>query len=119
MMTRMRAVVMVVAIAYCMICPGALSDEGAKIVKVSARRFEYNPSEIRLKKGTPVVLQLTTEDRSHGFNIPSMNVRADVVPGKVTELRITPQKVGEFDFFCDIFCGSGHEGMNGKITVTE
>jgi len=67
----------------------------------------------------PVVLQLATEDRSHGFNIPLMNVRADIIPGKVAELKITPRKTGEFDFFCDIFCGSGHEGMNGKIIVRE
>jgi cytochrome c oxidase subunit 2 len=100
-------------------CLGASSDDSAKIIKVSARRFEYSPSEIKLKKGTPVVLQLTTEDRSHGFDIPSMNLRADIVPGKVTEVKVTPQKAGEFDFFCDVFCGSGHEGMNGKIIVTE
>jgi cytochrome c oxidase subunit 2 len=97
----------------------AYSDEAVKIVKISARRFEYSPQDIALKKGVPVVLQLTTEDRSHGFYVPSMNLQAVITPGKVTELKVTPQKAGKFDFFCDIFCGSGHEGMNGKITVEE
>jgi cytochrome c oxidase subunit II len=97
----------------------ASSDDSAKIIKVSAKRFEYSPQEITLKKGAPVVLQLTTEDRTHGFSIPAMNLRADIVPGKVTELKVTPEKPGEFDFFCDVFCGSGHEGMNGKIMVIE
>src|SRR5271170_5073924 len=119
MMTRTGISVILLSIVFGMTCLGAFSDDGAKVIKVSAKRFEYSPQEIRLKKGVPVVFQLTTEDRSHGFNIPSMNLRADVVPGKVTELKVTPQKDGEFDFFCDVFCGSGHEGMSGKITVTD
>jgi cytochrome c oxidase subunit II len=110
---------MLVASVFGMTCLGASGDDSAKIIKVSAKRFEYSPQEITLKKGAPVVFQLTTEDRSHGFSVPSMNLRADIVPGKVTELKVTPQKAGEFDFFCDVFCGSGHEGMNGKIKVTE
>jgi cytochrome c oxidase subunit 2 len=67
----------------------------------------------------PVVLQLSTEDRSHGFYAPSLNLRADILPGKVTELKVTPQKTGDFDFFCDVFCGSGHESMLGKIKVVD
>jgi cytochrome c oxidase subunit II len=119
MIKRNGIALILVAGAFGMTCLGAFSDDGAKIIKISARRFEYSPEEITLKKGVPVVFQLTTEDRSHGFNVPSMNLRADIVPGKVTELKVTPQKAGKFDFFCDVFCGSGHEGMNGKITVTE
>jgi len=92
---------------------------GPKIFKISVKRFEYNPAEITLKKGVPVVLHLTTEDRSYEFNVPSMKLRADIMPGKVTELKVTPRKLGDFYFFCDIDCGSGHERMNGKIKVTE
>jgi cytochrome c oxidase subunit 2 len=119
MIKRNGIAVILAACAFGMTSLGAFSDDGAKIIKISARRFEYSPQEFTLKKGVPVVFQLTTEDRSHGFNVPSMNLRADIVPGKITELKVTPQKAGKFDFFCDVFCGSGHEGMNGKITVTE
>jgi len=93
--------------------------EDSKTIKISAKRYEFAPSEITLKKGVPVVLQLSTEDRSHGFYAPSLNLRADILPGKVTELKVTPQKTGDYDFFCDIFCGSGHESMSGKIKVVE
>jgi cytochrome c oxidase subunit II len=96
--------------------PGA---QQAKVIKISAKRFAFTPSEITIKKGTPVRLELTTEDRKHGFNIEGMNVRADIEPGKVSELVINPQKTGQYDFYCDIFCGSGHESMTGKITVTD
>jgi len=119
MIMRMWVAVIVMASVFGMTSLGASSDETAKIIKISAKRFEYTPQQITLKIGVPVIFQLTTEDRTHGFNIPSMNLRADIVPGKVTELKVTPQKTGEFDFFCDVFCGSGHEGMNGKIKVAE
>jgi cytochrome c oxidase subunit II len=46
-------------------------------------------------------------------------VRAEVKPGEVTRLRITPDKTGKFPFACDVFCGSGHEEMSGTLVVTE
>jgi cytochrome c oxidase subunit 2 len=65
----------------------------------------------------PVVLELTTADILMGFSAPDFDVRADIVPGKVARVRLKPDKVGTFAFLCDIFCGSGHETMNGTITV--
>ncbi len=88
-------------------------------IKITAKKFEYTPNEITLKKGVPVVLELTTLDRLHGFNCPGLKLRSDIPPGKVTRLEITPDKVGAFPFHCDIFCGSGHDHMAGKFIVQE
>ena len=121
-MTKKTAIrVLTIASLLGMACQNidSVHSEDAKIIKVSARRYEFSPSEITLKKGVPVVLQLSTEDRSHGFYAPSLNLRADILPGKVAELKVTPQKTGDFDFFCDIFCGSGHESMLGKIKIID
>jgi cytochrome c oxidase subunit II len=98
---------------------GVASEENATIVKITARRFNFSPNEVTVKKGKPVIFQLTTEDRSHGFYIPLENLRCDIVPGKVSELKWVPKKSGDYDFACDIFCGSGHESMDGKIKVTD
>src|SRR5262245_24178975 len=86
-------------------------------IRISARRFEYTPSTITVKKGEPVVLLLTSEDRVHGFKMPAFNLRTDIVPGQVTMVRLTPDRVGQFTFFCDVFCGSGHEEMEGTMIV--
>lgn len=112
-------IVLSTSLAASFLSLGAWCNGGSNIVKISARRFEYSPGEITLKKGVPVVLQLSSEDRAHGFNISEMNLRADIEPGKITELKLTPQKAGEFNVFCDVFCGSGHERMHGKIIVVE
>lgn len=88
-----------------------------RIIKVVAKKFEFTPSEIHLKKSIPVVLELTSLDVVMGFNLPDFGLRADIVPGVTSRVRFTPDKVGEFPFHCDIFCGSGHEDMTGVITV--
>src|SRR5436309_1876605 len=51
-----------------------------QVVHMTAKRFEYNPSEITLKKGVPVLLAITALDRDHGFKVPELNVRADLQP---------------------------------------
>jgi cytochrome c oxidase subunit II len=89
------------------------------VIKVVAKRFAYTPEEIVLKRGQAVVLEFTSIDFVHGFKIPDMNLRVDLPPGKVTRLAITPDKVGEFDFLCDNFCGADHEEMSGRIVVKE
>ncbi len=92
---------------------------GEQVIQIKAKRFEYMPNEITLKKGVPVVLELTSLDRLHGFNCPAFKIRGDIKPNQVTKISFTPDKVGTFEFHCDNFCGSGHEYMTGKFIVTE
>ncbi|MBO0722607.1 MAG: cupredoxin domain-containing protein, partial [Blastocatellia bacterium] len=80
-----------------------------RVIQVKAKKFEFNPGEITVKKGERVVLELTSEDRKHGFKLPDFGVRAEVAPGSVSRVVITPDKTGRFTFACDVFCGSGHE----------
>jgi cytochrome c oxidase subunit 2 len=91
----------------------------AKVIDMTAKRFDYAPAHLTLKKGQPVVLKLRTKDVVMGFNLPDFNVRADIVPDKVARVRFTPDKAGTFTFVCDIFCGTGHEHMQGTVTVVE
>jgi cytochrome c oxidase subunit 2 len=90
-----------------------------QVIRVTAKKFEYNPNEITVKKDVPVVLEITSLDRDHGFKLGAFGVRADIKPGKVTRVRIVPNKTGRFPFECDVFCGSGHEGMTGELVVVD
>jgi cytochrome c oxidase subunit 2 len=89
-----------------------------QVFRILARRFEFLPHEITVRKGIPVLLELTTADVPMGFNAPDFMVRTDILPGKVAQVRFVPREAGTFDYLCDIFCGKGHEEMSGKITVT-
>jgi cytochrome c oxidase subunit 2 len=95
------------------------ADQQEQVIKMTAKKFEYSPQEITLKKGVPAILEITALDRLHGFTCPDLAIRADLLPGKVTRIRFTPQKTGSFSFHCDIFCGDGHEDMSGTITIKE
>ena len=94
----------------------ALAQE--RVIRVTARKFEFMPETIELKRGEPVVLEFATADVLMGFNAPDFKVRADIPPGQVARVRLTPDRAGEFGFFCDNFCGEGHETMSGTIRVT-
>jgi cytochrome c oxidase subunit 2 len=97
----------------------SMAQEAKQVIKVSAKKFEYSPSQITVKKGVPVVLELTSLDRLHGFDCPGLGIRADINPGKTTTLEFTPTTAGTFPFHCDNFCGTGHDKMKGTIIVTE
>ena len=98
----------------------AKADQPAEqVIKITAKKFEYSPDKITLKKGVPVTLELTSLDRLHGFNCPGLNLRSDIAPEKVSTIHLTPEKTGTFEFHCDVFCGIGHGEMTGAITVTE
>jgi cytochrome c oxidase subunit II len=88
------------------------------VIRVTAKRFAYEPKRIVLKVGVPVVFEFTSADRAHGFKVPELGLRADIEPGKVTRLAFTPTKTGTFVFACDVFCGDGHEEMSGELVVT-
>jgi cytochrome c oxidase subunit 2 len=96
-----------------------MADEKDKVIQITAKKFEYSPKDIKVKKDVPVVLEFTSLDRLHGFNCPGLGIRSDILPGKTTQLRFIPGKAGTYPFHCDNFCGIGHEGMTGTITVEE
>jgi cytochrome c oxidase subunit 2 len=93
------------------------SQPAERVIKIRAYKFSYDPNEITVKLDQPVVLELTTSDVVMGFNAPDFGVRATIIPGQTARVRLVPNKRGEFVFHCDVFCGDGHEDMDGTIKV--
>jgi cytochrome c oxidase subunit 2 len=93
------------------------AQDGPRVIAVIAKKFAYDPDEIHLKVGEAVVLELKSLDVVMGFNCPDFKLRSDILPGRVSRVELKPDKAGTFPFFCDIFCGSGHEDMNGAFIV--
>ena len=88
-----------------------------RIIPIRAQKFFYEPSELTLKLSEPVIFQLTSADVVMGFSVPDFKTRGTIIPGQMTEVSMTPDKTGEFTFLCDVFCGSGHENMEGTMRV--
>lgn len=114
-----RFIIILILVCMMMAANIPAADESVQTIRISARKFEYTPNEIRLKKGVPVILEFTSSDRLHGFNCPGLGVRSDIPPGKISRVRIKPEKAGTYEFFCDNYCGEGHENMTGRFVVEE
>ena len=95
-----------------------LAAPAPRIIDVVAKKFEFVPGEIRVGRGEAVALRFTAPEVPMGFNLADFNLRADIVPGRVTTVQFTADKAGTFTFLCDVFCGSGHEDMSGTLVVT-
>jgi cytochrome c oxidase subunit II len=88
-----------------------------RVIQVRARRFVFTPNQIKLAPHEAVVFELTTEDIMMGFAIPQYGVRVDVPPGPPVRVAAQAGDAGNVEFLCDLFCGSGHETMNGALIV--
>ncbi len=88
-------------------------------VRLTARQWEFEPATANVQLGDKVKLIITSTDVTHGFSLPDFNVNAQLEPGQTTELVFIADRPGTFDFFCSVFCGSGHSGMRGRLVVTE
>jgi cytochrome c oxidase subunit II len=91
------------------------SSQDAQRIEITAKRFTYEPNEITVKKGLPVVLVVHSEDVTHGIKVPELGLQADIHKGKDTELNFTPAQTGTFQGQCSHFCGRGHGQM--KLTI--
>ena len=90
-----------------------------KVIEISAKKFQFTPSEITLKKGEPVILRMTSTDRVHGFMARPFKIDTDIPPDKTTDVAITPETAGNFTIICDHYCGTGHSNMKMKVTVVQ
>jgi len=88
-----------------------------RVVTISAKRFEFNPPQITVKRGEPVTLRVSAEDRDHGFYQKDLGIDLDLSTEHPTDVTITPDKPGRFVVICDHFCGSGHGNMKMVINV--
>jgi cytochrome c oxidase subunit II len=88
-------------------------------IQVTAKKYEFSPNPIRVKKGEPVKLIITATDHDHGFSLEAFHIKQKLKKGEPTTVEFTPDKAGTFPFKCSVFCGMGHGGMKGTLVVEE
>jgi cytochrome c oxidase subunit 2 len=112
------------------------ADGDVKIIEVSAKKYDFSPSEIRVKAGAKVRLVVHSIDEVHGarisvypegskdkstpgliFEHPEQNGVVDKSKDKDQILEFLAAKEGTYDFKCAKICGMGHGRMKGKLIV--
>jgi cytochrome c oxidase subunit 2 len=105
-------------------------DPEAMVVKVTGLQwswtFEYAPvnglavvsDELHVPVGKQILLRMTSNDVIHSFWVPEFRVKQDLVPGRITELRITPTIEGNYMVRCAELCGTSHAYMEKPVIVS-
>ena len=90
-----------------------------QVIEVHAKRFEYVPAEITVKKGQPVTLELISDDVVHSLRIDALNVNTNMPVGQKVETTFTPDQTGDFKGRCGVYCGKGHGEMFFTVHVVD
>ena len=88
-------------------------------IKVTARKYQFDPKVITVKKGQQVKLIITAVDHDHGFKLEAFNIDQKLKKGDPATIEFTADKTGTFPFQCSNFCGLGHGKMKGQLVVEE
>ena len=119
----MRQTVTLVLLAAAIVSgiAAAKSQSTPQVVRVTAERFMFTPSEVTVTPGTEIEFQLTSEDTSHGFRILGQSVEI-AIPKRgrgAATVKFKPPEPGTYIFECSRMCGAGHSFMRGTIRVKE
>jgi cytochrome c oxidase subunit 2 len=60
---------------------------------------------------------MESRDVIHSFWVPEFRLKQDIVPGQVTEYRVTPIELGDYTVRCAELCGTSHSYMNAPVVV--
>lgn len=86
-------------------------------VEMTAKKYEFDPSEVRVKQGTLVTLEVVSIEGTHGIAIGRFGIDEPLPQGEKKTIRFYAAEKGEIPFSCSHFCGWGHFSMNGKFIV--
>ena len=113
--------------------PGA-SAEGVQVIDVTAKKYEFVPSPIRVKQGAKIQLKITATDHAHGFRITPFPTGDEtkgsqglvlsgsqscvkIEKGQTETVEFVAQKPGTYQFSCCVHCGWSHRSMKGELIV--
>ncbi len=103
-----------------------IPDPNPLVVKVTAHQWDwafqypegFTTNELHLPVNRQVLLEMTSLDVIHDFWVPQFRIKEDIVPGRTTELRITPTVLGNYQVMCSELCGLRHAYMVRPVIVT-
>src|SRR2546425_3035408 len=76
-------------------------------------------NELHVPVGRAVKLIMTSEDVIHDVFVPAFRIKADVLPGRYTNIWFQATTPGRYHLFCAEYCGTRHSRMIGEVVVME
>jgi cytochrome c oxidase subunit 2 len=88
--------------------PGTCGGSGAN---------QVTTNQLELAKDEHVYFRICAKDVIHSFWVPEFRLKEDAVPGQTTHIRLTPNRVGNYQVVCAELCGLGHSTMRVPVHV--
>lgn len=124
---------LIVVVAFSVLGAGNLANTvrpsaNAMVVKVTGFqwgwKFDYpdygiSTTELYVPVNQALDLKMQSTDVIHSFWVPEFRVKQDLVPGRVTELRITPTVIDKYKVRCAELCGTSHYRMEQPVVVVD
>jgi cytochrome c oxidase subunit 2 len=112
----------------------SLQTASPKVIEITAKKYQFDPAEVHVKKGEHIELRVHSADETHGIKIeiypdgtshnssPGLVFANPGVNGKVEKnvdqiLDFVAAEPGTYEFKCAKLCGMGHGRMQGKLIV--
>src|SRR5438045_9782707 len=115
-----RTKVAVAAIVFLAVAGAAVAQEPAPAgggegeIKVTAKKYQFDPNVITVKKGDHVKLIITALDRDHGLKLEAFNINQKLKKGDPATIEFTADKAGTFPFQCSALRGLGHRTAEAR-----
>lgn len=85
-----------------------------------AQQWSFDPSLLRLRAGILYRFKLMAVDAAHGASL-QLGRGSHIIrlpKGVLVERELVFAEPGEYLLYCTVYCGEGHQFMNGKIQVS-
>jgi len=109
-------------------------NRGVQVVEMTAKKYEFDPSPVRVKRGARVQLKITATDHVHGFNLRPFPEGARptdpqglvfsspqgcqrIEKHQTVAIEFVAQTPGTYPFKCCVHCGWHHRSMKGELIV--
>jgi cytochrome c oxidase subunit II len=99
---------------------------GAMEIDVTAQQYSYlftypngkvSEGELVVPQGKAVKLNMQSVDVLHGFFIPALRIKRDILPNMKTYVWFQEESTGEYDILCTQYCGTRHSEMRATLKV--
>lgn len=90
---------------------------GRRSLALTARKFQFDPEVIDVRRNDIVRLTITSADIDHSFTIDAYRIQKRIPAGGSVTVEFRADEVGRFPFYCSMRLDPGCEDMRGELIV--
>jgi cytochrome c oxidase subunit 2 len=92
-------------------------DPIVRSVKVTARRYRFDPGVIEVFQDDVVKVELDTADIAHSLTIDAYRIAKRVSPSQPISFEFRADQTGTFPYYCNLQIDDGCRQMHGQLVV--